>query len=113
MNIQEVYECIEANNTTQIIPIIEYIQTSFPSCIFDEAITKKSRIPTWKLDNEYIVIGCLKHYITIYFSKASAVKIIAENTPYCRALKGCINFSYKRDLPYDAIYQGIDHCFSK
>ncbi len=110
MKIEEVYKCIEENGTQQILPLIEYINENFPECTFDEYNSERSHIPTWRMHNKYVGIGCRKHYISVYFSDRKAVQIVAYNTPYCRAQKGCVNFSYKRDLPLDAIFKGIDKC---
>ncbi len=113
MKIEFVYKCIEETGTHQIIPIIKYIETNYPDADFDEYNSEKSHIPTWRIEENYIGIGCRKHYISLYFSNRDAVKIIDENTPYCRAQKGCVNFSYKRELPLSAIFKGIDKCFGK
>ena len=110
MLLSDVYQCIEENNTQQILPIIKYIEDNFPSATFDEYNSEKSHIPTWRIDNKYVGIGCRKHYISLYFSDRDAVTVVAKNTPFCRPQKGCVNFSYKRELPLDAIYKGIDRC---
>ena len=110
MLLADVYQCIEENNTQQILPIIKYIEDNFPSATFDEYNSEKSHIPTWRIDNKYVGIGCRKHYISLYFSDRDAVTVVAKNTPFCRPQKGCVNFSYKRELPLDAIYKGIDRC---
>ena len=112
MTLSDVYQCIEENNTQQILPIITYITTNFPSATFDEYNSEKSHIPTWRIHDRYIGIGCRKHYISLYFSNRAAVTAVAQNTPYCRAQKGCVNFSYKRELPLDAIFRGIDTCLT-
>ncbi len=113
MKIEYVYKCIEQTGTQQVLPIIEYINKNYPNAVLDEYNSEKTRIPTWTLNGEYVGIGCRKHYISVYFSDREAVKVIAENTPYTRALKGCANFSYKRELPLEAIFKGIDKCFSE
>ncbi len=112
MKIEDVYRCIEEYNVQQIIPILKYIEDNFKCAQFDEYNSEKSHIPTWRIRDKYVGIGCRKHYITIYFSDREAVSVVAENTPYCRAQKGCVNFSYKRELPYDAIFKGINKCLS-
>ena len=112
MNLEDTLACIEKNGTQQILPIIQYINTNYPTACFDEYNSEKTHIPTWRLGTVYVGIGCRKHYISIYFNDRNAVNIIKENTPYCRALKGCVNFSYKRALPLDAIYKGIQTCFN-
>ncbi len=112
MKLSDVYKCIEEYGTEQILPIIDYINTNYKDAKFDEYNSEKSRIPTWRFSENYVGIGCRKHYISLYFSDREAVRIIYENTPYCRAQKGCVNFSYKRELPLDAIFLGINQCFS-
>ncbi len=110
MTLDEVYQCIEERNTHQIIPIINYIEDNFSEAIFDEYNSEKSHIPTWRIEDKYVGIGCRKHYISLYFSDRHAVRVVEENTPYCRAQKGCVNFSYRRELPLEAIIKGIDRC---
>ncbi len=111
MKIEEVYKCIDENGITQIIPILKYIEDNYSSSLFDEYNSEKSHIPTWRIGERYVGIGCRKHYISLYFSDREAVNVITQNTPYCRAQKGCVNFSYKRELPLEAIFKGIDKCF--
>ncbi len=111
MKIEDLYRCIEESNTQQILPIITYINKAYQMASFDEYNSKKTHIPTWRIENKYVGIGCRKHYISVYFSDKEAVSVVAENTPYCRAQKGCVNFSYKRELPIEAIFKGIDKCF--
>ncbi len=113
MKIEYVYKCIEENGTHQVLPIIDYINKNFSEASFDEYNSEKSHIPTWRIDEKYVGIGCRKHYISLYFSDREAVRVIDENTPYCRAQKGCVNFSYKRELPLEAIFKGIDKCLGK
>ncbi len=110
MQLSDVYKCIEENNTHQILPIIKYIEDNFLQATFDEYNSEKSRIPTWRVGNKYVGLGCRKHYISLYVSDREAVTVISENTPYCRPQKGCVNFSYKRELPLEAIFMGIDKC---
>ncbi len=112
MTIEQVVQCAKQNNTEQILPIIHYLKTQYPAAHFDEYNSEKTRIPTWRFNNNYVGIGCRKHYISVYFSQPSAAQTVAQHTPYCRALKACVNFSYKRELPLQAIYKGIDACFS-
>ena len=50
MLLSDVYQCIEENNTQQILPIIKYIEDNFPSATFDEYNSEKSHIPTWRID---------------------------------------------------------------
>ncbi len=108
MPIENFLNLVDEASQNKVQPLINYIKTNFKDAKFDEYYSEKSHIPTWKLNDSYVGIGCRKHYISVYFGKSSAVKKVAENTPYCRALKGCVNFSYKRELPYEAIYKGID-----
>ncbi len=111
MTLKDVYKYIEENNTHQLLPVIKYIGENYPQAVFDEYNSEKSHIPTWRIDKKYVGIGCRKHYISIYFSDKEAVQTISNTTIYCRAQKGCVNFSYKRDLPLNAIFMGIDKCF--
>lgn len=111
MKLADVYACIEENNTQQILPIIKYIEDNFPDATFDEYNSEKSHITIWRIQDKYVGIGCRKHYISVYFSNRDAVTVVAENTPYCRPQKGCVNFSYKRELPIEAILKGIDECY--
>ncbi len=113
MKIEYVYKCIEETGTQQVLPIIEYIHQNFPDASFDEYNSEKTHIPTWRLGEEYVGLGCRKHYISLYFSDREAVQVVDANTPYCRAQKGCVNFSYKRELPLVAIFKGIDKCLTK
>ena len=110
MKIDDVYKCIEETNTDQVIPIIKYIEENYPQAIFDEYNSEKTHIPTWRIDDKYVGLGCRKHYISLFYSDRDAVTVVGENTPYCRTQKGCVNFSYKRELPLDAIFKGIDNC---
>ncbi len=113
MKIEDVYKCIKENGTEQIVPIIEFINRRYPNASFDEYNSEKTHIPTWRIGDAYVGIGCRKHYISLYFSNREAVNVVEENTVYCRAQKGCVNFSYKRELPLDAIFKGIEKCFEK
>ncbi len=113
MKIEDLYKCIEENNTQQILPIIDYISENYKNATLDDYNLSKSQIPTWRIDKAYVGIGCRKHYISVYFSSREAVTLVADGTPYCRAQKGCVNFSYKRELPLDLIYKAIDKCFNE
>ena len=107
------YLALVDNNVQQmVLPVIEYIQDHYSNALFDDNYSTKPKLPMWKLDDKYVAIGCRKHYISIYFSSHKAVQVVSDNTSFVRAHKGCVNFSYKRELPYSAIFKGIDFCFS-
>ncbi len=111
MPIQKYLKCQPAEIQNKLMPIIIYINNTYPNAIFDELYSDKTHIPTYRYNNSYVAIGCRKYYISIYFGTENAASEVAKTTPYCRALKGCVNLSYKREIPYDSIYIGIDYCF--
>ena len=112
MQIDYFLNLIDKQTQEMVLPIINYISIMYPQAILNDEYSIKSKIPTWRLDDKFVAIGCRKHYISIYFDSATAVEIICANTIYCRAQKSCVNFSYRRQLPYDAIYKGIDFCLN-
>ncbi len=111
MPISDYYKCQPENVVKNIMPLIEYINANYPEAVFDEQYSAKTYIPTYRLNDSYVAIGCRKHYISIYFGTQGVAEIVANETPYCRALKGCVSLSYKRAIPYDAVFKGIDKCF--
>ncbi len=96
-----------------LAPIVEYIETKYEGVVFDDAYSEKTFIPTYRYNDSYVAIGCRKHYISVYFGCEKAAETVSKHTPFCRAQKGCVNFSYKRDIPYQALFMGIDCCFKK
>ncbi len=112
MPIENYLKCVDEPVRNKVLPLINYIEVNYPTAVFDEYYSEKSHIPTWRINDSYVGIGCRKHYISVYFGTSEAAQIVAENTPYCRALKSCVNLSYKRELPYAALYKGIDTSFN-
>lgn len=111
MTIFDFLAMVDDNTKEMVLPVINYIEQNYPNAIFDDNYSVKTKIPHWRFNNSYVGIGCRKHYISIYFGNSNAAKVVSDNTPFCRAQKACVNFSYKRELPYDAIYKGIDCAF--
>ncbi len=111
----EVYlDMINDKTKEQVMPMVLYIEENYKDAVFDEKYSEKTRIPTWRLHGTYIAIGCRKKYISVYFGKSEAVEVVKEkiNSPYVVMRKGCVNISYQnKDIPYEAIYRGIDECF--
>ncbi len=99
----------------KIQPIISYIEENYKEAVFDEKYSDKTYIPTWRLNGKYVAIGCRKNYISVYFASIEAVEMVKSltNSKYIIARKGCVNFGHQlKELPYEAIFKGIDICFS-
>ncbi len=114
MPIETYLNMINDKSREQVLPIISYIEQNYKHAVFDEKYSEKSYIPTWRLGGKYVAVGCRKKYISVYFSSIEAVNAVKGNTdsPYVVARKGCVNICYRiKEMPYDAIYKGIDICF--
>lgn len=113
MGVELYLALVDSKVQQMVLPLINYIEENFSEAVFDDSYSEKTKIPHWCLNDSYVGIGCRKHYISIYFGNNDAVKVVSDNTPVCRAKKNCVNFSYHRELPYDAILKGIDYCFDR
>ncbi len=116
MPIQSHLDLVDEKTRLQVMPMISYIQERYSAAVFDEKYSKKTHIPTWRHKGSYVAIGCRKKYISVYFGSPDAVQSIkAEvDSPYVVARKGCVNLCYKsKEIPYDAIFRGIDLCFGE
>ncbi len=114
MPIETYLDMVDEKIKAQVSPVISYIQENYKQAIFDEKYSEKTHIPTWRLNNTYVAIGCRKKYISVYFGSSKAVETVQENTntPYIIARKGCVNICYRIPVfPYEAIFKGIDACF--
>jgi len=112
MDIEYYLKQIDEETREKIVPIINYIEKQYPEAVFDDNWGKKTKIPTYRINDKYVSIACMKRYITIHFSNFEAPKYIKENYSYCKANIGCVNFSYSRELPQNYIFAAIDKTFS-
>ncbi len=114
MPIETYLNMIDDKTQGQVMPIISYIKQNYKNAVFDEKYSEKTLIPTWRLNGKYVAVGCRKKYISVYFASIEAVEAVKESTgsPYVIARKGCVNICYNiKDMPYDAIFKGIDITF--
>ena len=111
MDIDTILNLTDENTKNKLLPILDYINTNY-NVTYDKAFSTKTLIPTFRLNKSYVAIGCRKHYISIYFSSRESVNIITSKYLYCRGQTACVNFSYKRDLPFLLICKAIDCCFT-
>ncbi len=90
--------------TTQKLlrPLLDYI-ASIEGVQFDENHTQQSHTLTWRKNDIVLGVGCRKHYVSIYFNHSQAASIVGVHTSYVRVLKKCVNITYKRTLPLEAI----------
>lgn len=91
-----------------INPIIDYIKQEYPNALFNDHYGANTVMPGFTINDKYIYLACRKHYFTIHFSNYKSVKFIEKNYPFAKARVGCVNFSFKRDLPYILLYAAID-----
>ena len=111
MTLEELINQTDEITENKVLPIINYIISTY-KVTYDSKFSERTLIPTFRLGSSYVAIGCRKHYISIYFSNREAVNIITNNYIYCRGQKSCVNFSYKRDLPLEAICNAVDLCLA-
>lgn len=92
----------------KVLPIIEYIESHYPKALFDDEHSEKTKIPTYRLNKNFVGIGCRKNYISLYFSGERPVKIIGSLTERVRCNKNSVNVSYCGETDYEALFRGID-----
>lgn len=92
----------------KVLPIIEYIESHYPKAVFDTEHSEKTKIPTYRFEDNFVGIGCRKHYISLYFSSERPVKIIGNLTERVRCNKNSVNISYCGETDYEALFRGID-----
>lgn len=97
----------------KVLPMIHYIETKYPAVVFDEVYSAKTKIPTYRHNGSYVSIACRRRYITIHFGNYDAVSIVTKAYEKVRGNIGCVNIGYNVDIPYDAVYKAIDHCFEE
>ncbi len=114
MPLEDYTKLVDDKTREQVSPITSYIEQNYKEAVFDEKYSAKTLIPTWRLNGTYVAVGCRKTYISVYFGKSEAVATVSASTdsPYIHARKSCVNICYRiKEIPYEAIYQGIDICF--
>ncbi len=114
MPIETYMNMVDEKTQMQVSPIILHIENAHKNAVLDEKYSERTLIPTWRIGEKYVAVACRKHYISVYFSSGEAPATVKENTnsPYVLARKGCINICYRcKNIPYEAIYKGIDICF--
>ncbi len=92
---------------------VDYITANHPTAEYSDYYSAKSAIPTFRKGSQYVAFACRKHYISIYLSSADAISLVSSLAPYGKPQKRCVSFSYKKELPFDAICKGIDICFEE
>ncbi len=112
MALSDFISCAEKHDKTMVFPVLTYIEENHADTVYDDYFSKTTKMPTWRKGERYVAVGCRKHYLSIYFSNHDPVEHIANATPFVRANKACVNFSYARELPYEAIFEAIDLCLA-
>lgn len=97
----------------KVLPMIQYIEKKYPTAVFDETYSAKTKIPTYRHSGSYVSIACRRKYITIHFGNYDAVSIVTKASEKVRGNIGCVNIGYNVDIPYDAVYKAIDLCFEE
>ncbi len=95
----------------RINALIDYIQTKYPEAIASLDYAENTKIPTYKINNQYVAIASMKHHLTIHFSNYKAVELVKKANPSIVKRIGCVNIKDNQTYPLDAIKQAIDLCF--
>ncbi len=111
MALSDFIACAKKHDKQMVFPLLAYIEKHHKDAVYDDFFSQNTKMPTWRKGKRYVAIGCRKHYLSVYFSSHDPVEHIANATPFVKANKACVNFSYARELPYTAIYEAIDKCF--
>lgn len=105
MKINDFLALVNQEKQDKVKPLLDYLDKYY---CYDENMSDKSKMPCFTFNHSFIKIGCRKNYLSIYFSNNNAFSFIKENYPYCKINEKCINFSYKRSLPYVLLYVVFD-----
>ncbi len=111
MKSTDYFDNIDEKIFDDLLPLILYIEKTYPKASYSKFYTEKSRMPTWRLHKSYVAIACRKKHISVYLGTEKAVQTVLESEPTCKVLKGCVNLSYHKEIPYQALYHGIDASF--
>lgn len=109
--IQKYLDLIDENARFKVLPIIEYIERHYGRAVFDGEYSEKTGIPTYRLGEKFVGIGCRKRYISLYFSGETPVKVTASLTGRVKCGKRCLSVSYNGITDYEALFRGIDSEF--
>lgn len=110
--IEKYLNLVDKRAQLKVLPIIEYIELHYSKAIFDTEHSEKTKIPTYRLNENFVGIGCRKYYISLYFSDERPVKIIGSLTERVRCNKNSVNISYYGETDYEALFRGIDAEFN-
>lgn len=106
--IEKYLALVDEKSQIKVLPIIEYIESHYNEAFFDGEHSEKTRIPTYRLGERFVGIGCRKNYISLYFSRELPVKVIGRLSERIRCNKNSVNISYCGDTDYEAVFRGID-----
>lgn len=109
--IEKYLNMVDERAQLKVLPIIEYIESHYTEAVFDTEHSEKTKIPTYRLEENFVGIGCRKHYISLYFSSERPVKIIGSLTERVRCNKNSVNVSYCGETDYEALFKGVDSEF--
>ena len=113
MKINDYLEMVDKTTQGKILLIIHYIVQTYPNVVFDDHYSSNTKIPTYRYNDTYVSIACMKKYITIHFGNPESVKMMVKECEKIRGNIGCVNMSYHIELPYAQIYKAIDITFRK
>ena len=103
---------VDENAQKKVLPVIEYIEFRYSEAIFDTEYSEKSKIPTYRLGENFVGIGCRRNCISLYFSSENPVKVIGSLTKRVRCNKNSVNISYRGKTDYEALFKGVDEEFN-
>lgn len=109
--IDEYLSTLSGVRAERIGAVVQYVRTQYPNAVEGMYIAPNAQMPTFDIDKKGIGLGNMKNYVSIYFTKWSAVQIIADNNPKIKCGKSCANIRDSVDFPMDDIKKAIDLCF--
>ncbi len=112
MNINEYIASLEETRKGKILKIVQYIMNQYPYVDASMDYAPKTKFPTFKFNNQYVMIASMKNYISIHFSNYEVIKDIASIDKRIKTGVGCVKINDHVTFPVEEIKQAIIKCFS-